>query len=79
MQFFNNNYSNNPNFNNKSDKIENLRIQMTARHYQISLACLYKDVTRSDIFQFFFLKKNLELCVLLISLLVIYLKKKPEM
>jgi hypothetical protein len=36
--FFVNNYSNNLIFNNKSDKIEMLRIQMTARHCQWRLA-----------------------------------------
>jgi hypothetical protein len=32
--FFYNNYLNNSNFNNNSDKIKILRIQMTARHCQ---------------------------------------------
>jgi hypothetical protein len=33
-QFFYTNYSNNPNFNNKSDKIKILKIQMIVRHRQ---------------------------------------------
>jgi hypothetical protein len=62
VQFFYNNYSNNFNFNNKRDKIKSLRIQMAAPLPVVSipLACLCKDVTGSDVFQFF-LKKNLKL------------------
>jgi hypothetical protein len=62
--FFYNNYSNNPNFTSRSDKIKILRIRMAARHCQyhcvntsVSLTRLDKDVIGSSVFQFFF---NLE-------------------
>jgi hypothetical protein len=65
LQFFYNNYLNNFNFNNKSDKIKILRIWMTARHYQwrcvnasIPLMSLCKDATKSDVFQFLFFFKT---------------------
>jgi hypothetical protein len=63
--FVDNNYSNIPNFNNKSDKIEILSIQMAAGHCQwrcvnapVKLARLCKDANESGVFQIFFL--NLE-------------------
>jgi hypothetical protein len=46
---FVNNYLNNHNFNNKSDKVKNLRIWMTTRPLSMALC---KDVTGSGVFFF---------------------------
>jgi hypothetical protein len=69
QQFFYNNYLNNPNFNNKNDKIKILRIRMAARHYQwrcvnasVPLTRLCKNIIQSGVFQFFY---NLKLRALL--------------
>jgi hypothetical protein len=67
LQFFYNNYLNNHNYNNKSDKIKILRIRMVARHYQwrcvnasVPLTCLCTNDTESDVFQFCFIFFNFE-------------------
>jgi hypothetical protein len=66
--FFYNNYLNNSNFNNKSDKIKILRIRMAVCHCQWRCVnssmpvTLCKHVNPSDLFRFFL---NLELRALL--------------
>jgi hypothetical protein len=60
--FFYYNYSNNPNFNNKSDKIKNLRIRMPARHCQWRVAKMPPTVT-SFLFSFFLKKKPWKMLV----------------
>jgi hypothetical protein len=46
-RFFFYNYSNNPNFNNKSDKIKILRIQMAV---SLSMTSLHKRTSETDVF-----------------------------
>jgi hypothetical protein len=60
LQFFYYKYSNNLNFNNKSDKIKILRIRMAARHRQWRVVKTPLAVTSFPFFYFsiFSSKKN---------------------
>jgi hypothetical protein len=65
--FFYNSYLNNHNFNNKSDKIEILRIYMVARHCQwrcVNVSCVCaKMLLRMISLCFIFFRKKFELFV----------------